>query len=45
MNLDRRLALALLAVGVSAAPAFAQDWKAKYLELVYATVPAEKPAG
>jgi phosphonate transport system substrate-binding protein len=45
MNLDRRLALALLAVGVTAAPAFAQDWKAKYPELVYATVPAENASG
>lgn len=44
MALTRRLALAILATTV-AAPAFAQDWKAKYPELVYATVPAENASG
>lgn len=46
--LTRRHALALAAAGVAAslaAPAFAQDWKAKYPELVFAVVPAENASG
>ncbi len=42
--LTRRHALTLAAAGL-AAPAFAQDWKAKYPELVFAIVPAENAAG
>jgi phosphonate transport system substrate-binding protein len=42
--MNRRLALAIIAAA-TAAPAFAQDWKAKYPELVYATVPAENASG
>lgn len=44
MALNRRLTLAILACA-AATPAFAQDWKAKYPELVYATVPAENASG
>lgn len=44
-SMSRRLVLgAALAAGF-AAPAFAQAWKAKYPELVYATVPAENASG
>lgn len=46
--LTRRQTLALAATGLAAtlaAPAFAQDWKAKFPELVYATVPAENASG
>jgi phosphonate transport system substrate-binding protein len=46
--LTRRHTLTLAAAGFAAtlaAPAFAQDWKAKYPELVYATVPAENASG
>lgn len=44
--ITRRLAIAAaLAPAVLAVPAFAQDWKAKYPELVYATVPAENASG
>lgn len=46
--LTRRHAFTLAAAGLAAslaAPAFAQDWKAKYPELVYATVPAENASG
>ncbi|PPD14503.1 MAG: phosphonate ABC transporter substrate-binding protein [Methylobacterium sp.] len=42
--LNRRLALVAAALSL-AAPAFAQDWKAKYPELVYATIPAENASG
>ncbi|MCA0401832.1 MAG: phosphonate ABC transporter substrate-binding protein [Proteobacteria bacterium] len=44
MTLPRRavLAAAILSLAV---PAFAQDWKAKYPELVYATVPSENASG
>ncbi|MCZ8185924.1 MAG: phosphonate ABC transporter substrate-binding protein [Beijerinckiaceae bacterium] len=45
MTLTRRLALALVAGTVMTTGAFAQDWKAKYPELVYATVPAENASG
>jgi phosphonate transport system substrate-binding protein len=49
MTTTRRFMLGL-ATGVAVAsfaalPAFAQDWKAKYPELVYATVPAENASG
>ncbi|HUN11800.1 MAG TPA: phosphonate ABC transporter substrate-binding protein [Rhabdaerophilum sp.] len=45
MSLTRRLVLgASLAAGL-AAPAFAQDWKAKYPELVLAIIPAENASG
>jgi phosphonate transport system substrate-binding protein len=44
MALTRRLALSILAATV-AAPAVAQEWKSKYPELVYATVPAENASG
>lgn len=44
MALTRRLALAILAA-TAAAPAAAQDWKAKYPELVFAAVPAENASG
>lgn len=44
MTLTRRLALALAATALTT-PAFAQDWKAKYPELVYAAVPAENASG
>ncbi|OYW62591.1 MAG: phosphonate ABC transporter substrate-binding protein [Bosea sp. 12-68-7] len=46
--LTRRHALTLAAAGLAAAlatPAFAQDWKAKYPELVFAVVPAENASG
>lgn len=46
--LTRRRTLTLAAAGLAAAlatPAFAQDWKAKYPELVFAIVPAENAAG
>lgn len=44
MAITRRLTLAILATTL-AIPAFAQDWKAKYPELVYAIVPAENASG
>jgi phosphonate transport system substrate-binding protein len=44
MTLPRRAVLAAAFLGL-AAPAFAQDWKAKYPELVYATIPAENASG
>ncbi len=44
MTLPRRAVLAAAILSL-AAPAFAQDWKAKYPELVYATVPAENASG
>ena len=44
MTLPRRAVLAAALISL-AAPAFAQDWKAKYPELVYATVPAENASG
>lgn len=45
--LTRRHTLKLAAAGLAAAatPAFAQDWKAKYPELVFGIVPAENAAG
>jgi phosphonate transport system substrate-binding protein len=45
MSITRRIALGLAAATFLAAPAFAQDWKAKYPELVYAVVPAENASG
>ncbi len=41
----RTLTLAALSLAVSASGAFAQDWKAKYPELVLAVVPAENASG
>ncbi|CAM5762214.1 phosphonate ABC transporter substrate-binding protein [Bosea minatitlanensis] len=45
--LTRRHTLKLAAAGLAAAaaPAFAQDWKAKYPELVFAIIPAENASG
>lgn len=46
--LTRRHTLALAAAGVAgvlAAPAFAQDWKAKYPELIFAIIPSENASG
>lgn len=46
--LTRRHTLALGATGLAAAlvsPAFAQDWKAKYPEIVFAIIPAENASG
>lgn len=45
MTLDRRIVLGAAISAAIAAPAVAQDWKAKYPELVYATVPAENASG
>jgi phosphonate transport system substrate-binding protein len=45
MQLARRVVLAGLALASSIAPALAQDWKAKYPELVFAVVPAENATG
>ena len=48
MILSRRLAFGLLAglaASVSTTAVLAQDWKAKYPELVYAAVPAENASG
>ena len=46
--LTRRHTLTLAAASVAAtlaAPAFAQDWKAKYPELIFAIIPAENASG
>ncbi len=45
--LTRRHTLKLAAAGLAVAttPAFAQDWKAKYPELVFAIIPAENASG
>lgn len=45
--LTRRHTLALAAAGLAlaASPAFAQDWKAKYPELVFAIIPSENASG
>jgi phosphonate transport system substrate-binding protein len=45
MSMTRRLLLATAAITLSATASFAQDWKAKYPELVYAVVPAENASG
>ncbi|MGO4170940.1 phosphonate ABC transporter substrate-binding protein [Bosea sp. TAF32] len=39
------LKLAVAGLAATAAPAFAQDWKAKYPELVFAIIPAENASG
>jgi len=44
MSFNRRAVLALAASSVLAFSAQAQDWKAKYPELVFATIPAENAA-
>jgi phosphonate transport system substrate-binding protein len=46
--LTRRHTLTLAAAGLAAslaAPAFAQDWKAKYPEIVFGIIPAENASG
>jgi phosphonate transport system substrate-binding protein len=45
MSMTRRLLLAAAALSISATASFAQDWKARYPELVYAVVPAENASG
>jgi phosphonate transport system substrate-binding protein len=48
MTITRRLMLGLAAgaaVALSATASFAQDWKARFPELVYAVVPAENASG
>ena len=49
MTMNRRLMLGLAtgaaAASLAALPAMAQDWRAKYPEIVYATVPAENASG
>jgi phosphonate transport system substrate-binding protein len=45
MSLTRRLMLAAAAAALTATTASAQDWKARYPELVYAVVPAENASG
>lgn len=39
------LSLAIAGLALAAAPAFAQDWKAKYPELVFAIIPSENASG
>lgn len=39
------LKLAVAGLTLAAAPAFAQDWKAKYPELVFAIIPSENASG
>ena len=39
------LKLAVAGLAMSAMPAFAQDWKAKYPELVFAIIPSENASG
>ena len=39
------LSLAVAGLAMSAMPAFAQDWKAKYPELVFAIIPSENASG
>ncbi|KQK27820.1 phosphonate ABC transporter substrate-binding protein [Bosea thiooxidans] len=39
------LRLAVAGLALAAAPAFAQDWKAKYPELVFAIIPSENASG
>jgi phosphonate transport system substrate-binding protein len=43
--LTRRLLLAAMAAATFAAPAFAQDWKAKFPELTFAIIPDENASG
>ena len=45
MSITRRLALGFAAAALLSAPVLAQDWKAKYPELVYAVIPAENASG
>lgn len=45
MTLTRRFALGLVASSLLTTGAFAQDWKAKYPELVFAIIPAENATG
>ncbi len=45
MKLGRFLVLGAALLAGTVAPAVAQDWKAKYPELVYASVPAENASG
>jgi phosphonate transport system substrate-binding protein len=45
MSMTRRLLLAVAATALTTTASFAQDWKAKYPELVYAVVPAENASG
>ena len=48
MTLSRRMTLGLAAgtaLSLATGAAVAQDWKAKYPELVYATIPAENASG
>jgi len=45
MSLTRRLLMAAAATALTATAASAQDWKAKYPELVFAVVPAENASG
>ncbi|MBN9062608.1 MAG: phosphonate ABC transporter substrate-binding protein [Rhizobiales bacterium 65-9] len=42
---NRRFALALAAGALTAGSAMAQDWKAKYPELIFAIIPAENASG
>jgi phosphonate transport system substrate-binding protein len=44
MSINRRAILAFAASSVLALSAHAQDWKAKYPELVFATIPSENAA-
>ncbi|WP_377841836.1 phosphonate ABC transporter substrate-binding protein [Bosea sp. UC22_33] len=39
------LSLAVAGLALAASPAFAQDWKAKYPELVFAIIPSENASG
>ncbi|WP_306222584.1 phosphonate ABC transporter substrate-binding protein [Bosea beijingensis] len=39
------LSLAVAGLALAAAPAFAQDWKAKYPEIVFAIIPSENASG
>jgi phosphonate transport system substrate-binding protein len=45
MSITRRLLLAAAATALTTTASFAQDWKARYPELVYAVVPAENASG
>lgn len=45
MSLSRRLFLAAAATALTVSGAAAQDWKARYPELVFAAVPAENASG
>jgi phosphonate transport system substrate-binding protein len=45
MSMTRRLLLAVAVTALTTTASFAQDWKAKYPELVYAVVPAENASG